>query len=744
MGEVKPYRHAVGHSYRSHVPIEPYYTDQWYVKVTDDKLSGAALDAMSPAQRTNDNEPRRDDAEPGRHGPARSDTDLEFTPDRYAKTFQNWHENIRDWCISRQLWWGHRIPVWTFTWEHDSIQPDLKNRNPKSGPVGERVLDIATRSIEKLVQRIGLSDDLSIVVDEQHAVRVHIASCSHEGDRFLEAFSGYLADEIRRSPFDNGRFPGLGDFLNKNQPDPNLADEELNVFGMMFGAEGQDPDVLDTWFSSALWPMSTMGWPSDTPELAKWNPTSVLCTAREIITLWVSRMVMFNRYFKGGDLPFKDVFIHAMIQDGHGQKMSKSLGNGVDPMDIIHSHGADAMRYTLTKMTTQTQDVRLPVDMVAPGSGETFTPTYTTGPGGVKVAAPIQEYNGEKMVSSYGVASGKEKPTDDLPLARNTSEKFDEGQKFANKLWNAFRFAFASLGELGEASVDFGLEQSNATLADRWILHRLGKTIEAADKALAEYRFSDYATTLYDFVWRDLCDWYIEIVKRPLSETPSQQRVLVTCLDASLRLLHPVMPFITERLWEALNERVPSAWRGVAGLELTSNDLLISAAWPKAGSALMDTSAEENFEKLRSIVDAVRNARNAYKIPPKQEIEVTTTAPGPMSQLIFETRYLTGPLTSCVGRGVGPHIDRPAGSAAVLIGDVTVYLHDVVDVETEKARLEKLLGEKQKQVKTFEGRLSNKKYVDNAPAHLVQETRDQQAAAIKELEQVQQQLAELG
>lgn len=733
MGEVKPYRHAVGHSYRSHVPIEPYYTDQWYVKVTDDKLKGAALRAMDPAQRQSSEDASFKNADDSK--------DLEFTPERYAKTFQNWHENIRDWCISRQLWWGHRIPVWSFYWEHDEIDPEMIGKNPDAE--GQRVLDYAVTNLSALIDRVGLASEIVLTVIEGQQPKVYAASRSHEGDRFLEAFSGYLADEVRRSPFDKDRFPGLGDYLNKNQSDPNLADRELNAFGVLFNADGQDPDVLDTWFSSALWPMSTMGWPSETPELEKWNPTSVLCTAREIITLWVSRMVMFNRYFKGGDLPFKDVFIHAMIQDGHGQKMSKSLGNGVDPMDIIHSHGADAMRYTLTKMTTQTQDVRLPVDMVAPGSGETFTPKYTTGPGGVKVASPIQEHNGEKMVSSYGVASGKEKPTDEQPLARNTSEKFDEGQKFANKLWNAFRFAFASLGELGEPNADFKLERDNATLADRWILHRLGKTIDAVDKALENYAFSDYATALYDFVWRDLCDWYIEIVKRSLSETPSQQRVLVTCLDASLRLLHPVMPFITERLWEALNERVASAWRGVPGLDLEPNDLLIAAAWPKAGGLLTDTPAEENFEKLRSIVEAVRNARNAYKIPPKQQVEATTTAPGPTSQLIYDTRYLTGPLTNCVGRGVGPHIDRPAGSAAVLVGDVTVFLHDVIDVETEKARLEKLLVDKQKQVKTFEGRLSNKKYVDNAPAHLVQETKDQHAAAVNELEQVEKQLVEL-
>ncbi|MEM6506461.1 MAG: class I tRNA ligase family protein [Planctomycetota bacterium] len=870
MAEVKPYRHAVGHSYRSHVPIEPYYTDQWYVKVTDDRLRGAALRAMAKEQYVPSSEggvgilpavgpkdqipaitplqtrkrrlphwelggstyfitfrieqgelqdeekqividackhwhnqrldlhqmvvmpdhvhllitPLRDqnsdwykladlmhsiksfsateinkqrggsgklwqqeyhdrivrdedellekwdyiinnpvkaglverpedyafygrgdsavpadggqDAHPtdslasasGRVGfqPATGDHGLTFTPERYAKTFQAWHENIRDWCISRQLWWGHRIPVWSgpascYGFTNEAFFENWLKARTTSG------LTVQGVEIPLWFEKVAGQWQMYVCIPPGHEILEH-----HFESEGLE----------------------------------------------------QDPDVLDTWFSSALWPLSTLGWPGETDELAKWNPTSVLCTAREIITLWVSRMVMFNRYFKGGDLPFNDVFIHAMIQDGHGQKMSKSLGNGVDPMDIIHSHGADAMRYVLTKMTTQTQDVRLPVDMVAPRSGETFTPQYITGPGGVKVAAPIQEHDGEKMVSSYGVASGKEKTTDDTPLARNTSEKFDEGQKFANKLWNAFRFALGSLGALGETTEHFSLENSNATLADRWILHRLGRTVDTVDKALAEYRFSDYAAALYDFVWRDLCDWYIEIVKRSLSETPNQQRVLVTCLDASLRLMHPVMPFITERLWQALNEQVPTEWRGVTGLELEPSEMLIKADWPKAGGTLIDASAEEQFEKLRSIVEAVRNARSAYKIPPRQQVQATTKAPGPMSQLIFETRYLTGPLTNCKGCGVGPHIDRPAGSAAVLLGDVTVYLHDVVDVETEKARLEKLLADKQKQVKTFEGRLSNKKYVDNAPAHLVQETKNQHVAAVKELEQVQQQLDELG
>ncbi|MFI4860142.1 MAG: class I tRNA ligase family protein, partial [Phycisphaerales bacterium JB063] len=246
-----------------------------------------------------------------------------------------------------------------------------------------------------------------------------------------------------------------------------------------------------------------------------------------------------------------------------------------------------------------------------------------------------------------------------------------------------------------------------------------------------------------DFFWRDLCDWYIEIVKPTVSQDPAQQRVLATCLDASLRLLHPAMPFITERLWEALRSTTSGIDR-VAGIALPDSETLIHAAWPVAGEALHHADAERDFELLRSIVEAIRNARNAYKIPPRQEVEATTKAPAQIAQLILDNRAITQPLTRCIGRGVGPRIDKPGGAAAVIVGDVTVYLHDVVDTEVEKERLEKALAEKQKAVKMLEGRLSNKKYVDNAPAHLVQETRDQHAAAVKERDVVQAQLDELG
>ena len=279
----------------------------------------------------------------------------------------------------------------------------------------------------------------------------------------------------------------------------------------------RDADVLDTWFSSALWPMSTMGWPEPDAQaeteglLERFNPTSVLCTARDIITLWVSRMVMFNRYFLGegegseategrsdeatkgrgpaapGRAPFENVYIHPVIQDGHGQRMSKSLGNGVDPLVIVHSHGADAMRFVLTKIATATQDVRLPVDLVCPHTGEAFEPVYERSPQGYLVASPVQRSpggGGGEMVTAYGVASGSASPTAERPLARNTSTKFDEGRNFCTKLWNAARF---TLMQLDGASVEPAprVTMGELGVVDRWMLSRLASAVEDVEADLA-------------------------------------------------------------------------------------------------------------------------------------------------------------------------------------------------------------------------------------------------------------------
>ncbi|MEM8495938.1 MAG: class I tRNA ligase family protein, partial [Planctomycetota bacterium] len=650
LAEVKPYRHAVGHSYRSHVPVEPYYSDQWYLKVTDDKLKGAALRAMDQSQR----QPSEDEAFASKaHTEA---TGLKFTPERYAKTFQTWHENIRDWCISRQLWWGHRIPVWS------------TQINAKHGEIEDENISLI----------LGLFDH-------------------------IETASVFFTPIDRWSPFDwpqgalvqwageppSGTYRVFVCLKDDNFGETvDLTDVEQNTPGEYLEAAGfeRDPDVLDTWFSSALWPMSTLGWPEKTPDLELWNPTSVLCTAREIITLWVSRMVMFNLYFLDR-LPFRDVFIHAMIQDGHGQKMSKSLGNGVDPIDIIHSHGSDAMRYTLTSMTTQTQDVRLPVDTIDPHTGETFTPKFITGPGGYKVAAPEQEHppgSGKKMVSSYGIASGTAAPTDAMPAARNTSEKFDIGQRFATKLWNATRFA---LGNLADAEPDaVGVRMS---VADRWILSRTVQAVEAADKHLAAYDFHNYANGLYQFVWNEVCDWYVEAVK-PVIRTPEgakSRQVLAAVLDTSLRLLHPVMPFVTERLWAALSEVCPQ--RGVEGLDPDENELLVTAEWPTADRALIDRDAEERFGRIQGVVGMIREVRNGAKVSPKEQLDFSVKVSDDVAATIREGLALMCTMTNTNIVAVGPDIEKPEHAAVVTAPLVEGYLHIEIDTAAESDRLTK-------------------------------------------------------
>ncbi|MAX25531.1 MAG: valine--tRNA ligase [Phycisphaeraceae bacterium] len=721
--EKKPYKHSVGHSYRSHVPVEPYLSDQWYVKVTDDRLAGAALNAMSPTQR------QQSEGCVWKEGASfTEDTgELTFYPPRYAKNFQSWHENIRDWCISRQLWWGHRIPVWTFK---------FNNVGPQSFTLGEREsawkqTEVHQQKIERAIYGIfevaGLPDE-SFVRWTDDPETCHIVAQTEAAGHLLEKLIQWIS-----RPVVNGS-------LQVEYPDTDIFDEYLSQLPECLEAH-QDPDVLDTWFSSGLWPMSTMGWPEETDVLKTWNPSTVLCTAREIITLWVSRMVMFNRYFRKGDLPFKDVFIHAMIQDGHGQKMSKSLGNGVDPFDIIHSHGSDAMRFTLASMTTQTQDVRLPVDMVCPHTGESFTPKYVGDGRGHKVAAPVQDSpsaKGKKMVSSYGVASGKQAPTDDMPAARNTSEKFDLGRNFANKLWNAVRFSLSNI-----EGIDANASGGDLTLADKWILSRLAQTIASTTKAIKGYEFKPYADGLYDFIWRDFCDWYIEAVKPTIKTNPAQANVLTTVLDTILRLLHPAMPYITEKLWERLNEVVPQ--RGVEGLQLPASDLLVKAAWPVADESLIDTDALKEFDLLVDVVTAVRQVRTAYKIPPRQQVVCSIKASGENATLLQASGGggLLKTFAAISELNVAADMTKPQNAASAVLGDMEVYLHDLVNADEEKERLTKLIADAEKQAKGLEGRLSNPNYAEKAPAHLVQQTRDQLAAKQAELESLKQQLASL-
>ncbi|HJM29363.1 MAG: valine--tRNA ligase [Acidimicrobiales bacterium] len=673
--DVRTYTHSVGHSYRSHVPIEPWLSSQWYVAVTDDRLRGSALRAQEETQ-----VPSLPNGVASRSNSV-GDGDLSFFPSRYARTYYSWHEGIRDWCISRQLWWGHQIPVWVRAIPESESPVHLENID--SG-VGINIESEWTRKgAAHMVRKVG-----------ENMIEEAICVPPENTLKRIEA-------EMKIS-------------------EPDLI-AELEKDGFV-----RDPDVLDTWFSSALWPLSTMGWPwpEDFPEteglLDFFNPTSVLSTAREIITLWVSRMVMFNRYFLDGQLPFRDVFIHAMVQDGHGQKMSKSLGNGVDPRDIIFSHGADAMRFTLVQMTTDTQDVRMPVEMVCPHTGKAFVPKFVTSSAGYLVAAPIQsspEDAEKQMLSAFGFASGSAEPNEHIPLARNTSSKFDLGRNFANKLWNATRFA---LGRVSAASaVEVDLE--SRPFVDKWIVTRLGETITALEKALASYQFNIFADTLYDFVWHDVCDRYLEVIKPTIDNDPQQQVILANVLDAVLRIMHPVCPFVTETLWPHVKEAKLSNLDEVL---LPDSDILALAAWPKTDLNL--SHSEEilrTFKRADTLVSLIRSARAEQKVKPKQMIQLHVSRS--VKELLSSTNGFVEVLTGVDEIHSLENIIEKNSTLLTFEGEEIQItgLANTVDIEAQKNRLAKLIENKRKQVDGFRNRLENPGYLRNAKPEIIAETK---------------------
>lgn len=664
---VKPHTHSVGHSYRSHAAIEPYLSDQWYVKVTDDRLRGSALRAMSEDQRTSQAMLPRESNE--------HDGGLTFTPPRYAKTFEQWHENLRDWCISRQLWWGHRIPVWSKICqagnfdnafhELDQILPDPLEALLKPGSI-----DWPTAS--SWVQ----------FIDTKTGTPLHptVSEFNHGFDSPV-AVHVCIRDDQRA--------------------------EALEASGWK-----QDPDVLDTWFSSALWPMSTMGWPDPKaagPEFAglleAFNPTSVLTTAREIITLWVSRMVMFNRYLLAGSegaagvstrtdgqLPFKDVFIHAMIQDGEGRKMSKSLGNGVDPLDIIASHGTDAMRLTLCEMTTQTQDVRMPVER-----------DETTG--------------------------------------KNTSPKFDKGRNFCTKLWNATKFVLMMLGEKsgGEPA---SVSAKDLDVIDRWMLSRLARAAKQIDESVASYQFSGYASAIFDVLRSDYCDWYLEGVKPTLAAKPGQRIVLQQALEAIVRLMHPVAPFITETITPHIRAARVGMVDGLSLPEGRNPTTLCTSGWPEVSPSLIDDDAEARFARMQALVEAIRKVRAQHKVPPRRQIVLHADADmvASLAGLGQVTETLAGLDSITTSAPTGEAVAFDFEGVELRLSN----LADAVDASAERDRLQTVLKELDASIAALEKRLSNPGYTDKAPAHLVAETRGKLDQQIAEREATQSRLKDLG
>jgi valyl-tRNA synthetase len=677
--DTKPYRHSVGHSYRSHVPVEPYLSDQWYVRVTDDRLRGAALRAMAPEQ-FEGALPAGVASLPARAG----DGGIRFFPSRYARTFQQWHEGIRDWCISRQLWWGHRIPVWS-----------------RAVRVGATGTDLPAPALHAL--------DAAIAAGQPAlAIRANRVS-----DGAPVGLAGGIEAALRSA--------GHGEYAVHACARDDAAGSALEAFGFV-----RDPDVLDTWFSSALWPMSTLGWPEPgrfgmDGLLDTWNPSAVLSTAREIITLWVSRMVMMNRYLLGGRVPFRHVFIHSIVQDGYGQKMSKSLGNGVDPRDIIATHGADALRFCLVQMSTGTQDVRLPVDVLCPFTGEAFTPKTVTTSSGHTVAAPIQSCPKDparRMVTAFGASSGQAAPSADMPLARNTSARFDIGRNFANKMWNATRFALAQFPEGGDAVTGPVRPQR---LVDRWMLASFARAVRAVDEAVDGYQFNACAEALYNLVWRDFCDWYLEAIKPTVKSDPVQRAALRAALDGCLRLIHPVMPFVTETLWPTV-QGIGAA--PVAGLSLEPSATLARARWPSVDASLEDADAVARFARVQSLVLAIRNVRGERGVEVKRRI--TLHAPKQVAAVVEDG---AGVVETLAGLAAAVALDsgaRPQDAVPVAFEGEEFWLSglvDAVDSAAERQRLEKTIADRERLAAGYRAKLSNPGYLAKAKPELVEETR---------------------
>ncbi len=561
LDHVEDHHHSVMHCYRCDSTLEPWLSEQWFVAV--DKLKGPATEAVTSGAIT-------------------------FHPARWTQSYLTWMENLKDWCISRQLWWGHRIPVF------------------------------------------------------------HCEECGWE-DALME---------------DVDACPKCG-----------------------CGHVHQEEDVLDTWFSSQLWTFATQGWPDDTARLEGHHPTTALVTARDIIALWVARMIMSSTYFLD-EIPFKDVVIYATILAKDGTRMSKSKGNGVNPMDLIAMYGADAMRFNLLTLVTNNQDVRFDADI--------------------------------------------DKKTHELIGSPRT----EQARAFVTKIWNASRFVLGNLEgfEAGEPCV--------RTQADAWIFSRLAKLSRSVTAGIAAYQFGEVARDLHNFFWNEFCDWYIEFCKADLREGADAaarlqtQRNLVFVLDQALRLLHPAMPFVTEAIWEHL----PKA----AG----EGSVLMVAAWPEPESlsSWIDEEAEAAVSLLCSVVGAVRSTRARYGISPKQELACVVK---PVAANVEVLKALA-PQISSMARvselSIAADAEKPAESVAVVVEGAEVYsvLTGMVDFDAERARLAKERKKLEADVAKLDKKLSNPGFLAKAAPEIIEKDRAKLEDARDTLSRVEKQLAELG
>jgi len=545
--KIEDLSHAVGHCYRCASVIEPMLSKQWFVRMQP--LAEPAIDASTDGR-------------------------VQFIPERFAKVYLNWMGNIRDWCISRQLWWGHRIPVYY------------------------------CRDCEEVI-------------------------------------------------------------VSKTQPDKcSCGSTNLE----------QDPDVLDTWFSSALWPFSTLGWPHKTMDLAYYYPTSVLVTGRDIIFFWVARMI-FSGLEHMDDVPFREVFIHGLVMDALGRKMSKSLGNGVDPIEVIESHGADSLRFMLVTGNAPGNDLRFHF------------------------------------------------------------ERLDGARNFANKIWNASRFALMNLQDYAPEKSP-GREQY--TLADCWIVSRYQKTVQECTAFLEKYELGEAARVLYEFTWNELCDWYIELVKPRLygktgaDDREVAQHLLASVLRGTLELLHPFMPFITEEIWQRLPHRGTTVMR---------------APWPEYHPEQVDGPAEESMEIIMEVTRGIRQIRSEMNVPPGKQAEalIVTAVPALREVLTGNVAYIEG-LANCQVKVLSGLNETPEQAATAVARDIQIFvpLRGLIDIEKELARLNKDKLALEKDLARVEGKLNNPSFLDKAPDEVIVKERGKQAELSSKLSAINERLIMFG
>ena len=491
-------------------------------------------------------------------------------------------------------------------------------------------------------------------------------------------------------------------------------------------------DVLDTWFSSALWPHSTLGWPDKTDELNYFYPTNALITSRDIITLWVARMVLMGLN-NVGEVPFREVYIHPKILDGFGETMSKSKGNGVDPLDVIDKFGADALRFGLTWLTTETQDVRMPVQYECPHCQALVNQTKEN-----RIKHRIVCDKCKKPFSTQWAESTEDKA---LPRAPVVSERFEVARNFVNKLWNASRFVMLNLDGFTESPIDW----ENLPLEDQWILSRLTSTTQLVDRELQRYGYAEAARAAYDFAWDDFCSYYVEMAKPRMQDPqakPLVQRILAHCLDQMLRLLHPMMPFVTEAIWQELGKFTTN--RDLL-VPQTATKWLIQAPWPKAQSHLIREDVEAQFKHFVALLGAIREIRSRQNIAPKQRLEFSVRCQEQFEKLLKPMSPFLDSMAGAQGVAWGPAVSGPEIHAHVPIEGMDVYvdLSQFLDIGAEIARNEKQLENILKQISGKESRLSNQAFVGKAPPEIIDKERQALADLITQRDGVQQALEKL-